>query len=64
MDESQSVTQERVYKMDEAAREKNREAQRRWRTRQKLKQADAHAIANDMGTPAAQSSPVAAPDAA
>lgn len=54
---------ERVYKMDEAARIKNREAQKRFRLRRKLKQGDAIAIGSDMGTPAVESSPVAVPGA-
>jgi hypothetical protein len=46
---------ERVYKMDEAARVKNREAQQRFRLRRKLKEGDARAIGSDMGTPDAGS---------
>lgn len=56
----------KVYKMDEAARALNREAQQRFRLRQRLKKAAARAIGNEIeggGTPDAGSSPVAPPDA-
>jgi hypothetical protein len=57
---------ERVYKMDEAARALNREAQQRFRLRQRLKKAAARAIGNEIdgvGTPDAGSSPTSPPDA-
>ena len=49
MSDSEKVA--KVYKMDEAARALNREAQQRFRLRQRLKKAAARAIGNDMGVP-------------